>query len=250
MRLRNRVAMITGAGGLMGQAIALRFAEEGAKLVITDISERKLMDTKKMLTKLTKDIIAIRSNVLNYDEVKNVVNDTYAQMDKIDVLINVVGGIRSHPMNQSILEISGDRWDDTMTLNMKGTLNCIQLVAPNMVKQKYGKIVNISSIGFAGESGLSDYGAAKAGVASLTKTTAIELSPNINVNCIAPGLIQTSITTRLGNDELEYYRNQTLTGKLGEPIDVANTALFLSNDESRNITGQIIAVSGGISPHL
>ncbi|MFJ8066847.1 SDR family NAD(P)-dependent oxidoreductase [Psychrobacillus sp. NPDC096426] len=250
MRLKNRVAMITGAGGPMGRAIALRFAEEGANLVLTDISERRLEETKQILTVLKKDVIAVRSNVLNYDEVKSVVANAYTHMDKIDILINVVGGIRSQPMNQSILEIDGDRWDDTMALNMKGSVNCIQLVAPQMIKGQYGKIVNISSIGFAGEAGLSDYGAAKAGVASLTKTAAIELSPYVNVNCIAPGIIQTSITTRMEQSELESYRNQTLTGRLGEPIDIANTALFLSNEESRNITGQIIAVSGGISPHL
>lgn len=250
MRLKNRVAMITGAGGPMGQAIALRFAEEGANLVLTDISGRKLLETENMIDNDNKNIVAVRANILNRDEVKLVVDEAINQLGKIDVLINVVGGIRFQPMNQSILEINQERWDDTMILNMRGTVNCIQLVAPFMLKNKYGKIVNISSINFAGEREFSDYGAAKAGVASLTKTAAMELSPHININCIAPSLIQTSVINRMKSEIIEEYRNRTILGRLGEPIDIANAALFLSNDESRYITGQIIAVSGGISPHL
>ncbi|KAA9022564.1 SDR family NAD(P)-dependent oxidoreductase [Niallia endozanthoxylica] len=252
MRLKDKVAFITGAGGPMGEAIAIRFAEEGAKLVITDISEKRLNSTREKLLEYTvaDNIVAIRASVLDYEEVKEVVEEANQTFSKIDILVNVVGGIRDTTMIRPIFEIDSDRWDNTMELNLKGTFNCTKLVAPKMIQYGYGKIVNISTIHFDGEKGYADYGAAKAGVASFTKTAAKELSPVINVNCIAPGLIQTSIVDRMDSETLEEYRKKTLLGRLGNPIDVANTALFLASDESAYITGHIIPVSGGIWPHL
>ncbi|USK60915.1 SDR family NAD(P)-dependent oxidoreductase [Peribacillus asahii] len=249
MRLKNRVAMITGAGGPMGQAIALRFAEEGAALVLTDISENRLKQTEEKVASLT-EVVAIRSNVLNLSEIQGVVQAGQDRFQSIDILINVVGGVRGAQMNQSIMEMDVDRWDDTWRLNLKGTVNCIKLVANQMMAKKYGKIVNISSIHLAGAKGFSDYGAAKAGVASLTKTAAMELGPYINVNCIAPGVIQTSAVERMDEEDIQAYKNQIILDRLGEPIDIANAALFLSSDESRYVTGQILAVAGGMSPHL
>ncbi|WP_338472665.1 SDR family NAD(P)-dependent oxidoreductase [Niallia sp. XMNu-256] len=252
MRLKDKVAFVTGAGGPMGEAIALRFAEEGAKLVITDISENRLNRTReKLLELLDADrLVAIRASVLDFDEVKEVVEEANKKFDKIDILVNVVGGIRDTTMIKSLFEIDGERWDQTMELNLKGTLHCTKLVAPIMLQQGYGKMINISTIHFEGEKGYADYGAAKAGVASFTKTAAKELSPTINVNCIAPGLIQTSIVDRMDSDTLEEYRRKTLLGRLGDPKDIANAALFLASDESAYITGHIMPVSGGIWPHL
>lgn len=252
MRLKDKIAFITGAGGPMGEAIALHFAQEGAKLVITDISENRLNQTREKLLEymVADNIVAVRASVLDYEEVKKVVEEANQRFSKIDILVNVVGGIRDTKMIRPIFEIDGDRWDNTMALNLKGTFNCTKLVAPIMLQHGYGKIVNISTIHFDGEKGYADYGAAKAGVASFTKTAAKELSPSINVNCIAPGLIQTSIVDRMDSETLEEYRKKTLLGRLGNPIDVANTALFLASDESAYITGHIIPVSGGIWPHL
>ena len=194
--------------------------------------------------------MAIRASVLDFDEVKEVVEAANKKFDKIDILVNVVGGIRDTTMIKSLFEIDGERWDQTMELNLKGTFNCTKLVAPIMLQHGYGKMVNISTIHFEGEKGYADYGAAKAGVASFTKTAAKELSPIINVNCIAPGLIQTSIVDRMDSDTLEEYRSKTLLGRLGDPKDIANAALFLASDESAYITGHIMPVSGGIWPHL
>lgn len=252
MRLKGKIAFITGAGGPMGQAIAIRFAEEGAKLVITDISQNRLNQTReKVLEFIDADhVIALRANVLAFDEVKEVVEEANNRFAKIDILVNVVGGIRDRNMIKSIFEIDGERWDSTMELNLKGTFNCTKLIAPTMLDHGYGKIINISTIHFDGEKGYADYGAAKAGVASFTRTAAKELSPAINVNCIAPGLIQTSILDRMDSEALEEYRKNTLLGRLGKPIDVANAALFLASDEAAYITGHIIPVSGGIWPHL
>lgn len=252
MRLKDKIAFVTGAGGPMGEAIALRFAEEGAKLVITDISKNRLNQTReKLLEYMDADrVVAIRASVLDFDEVKEVVKEANKKFNKIDILVNVVGGIRDTTMIKSLFEIDGERWDQTMELNLKGTFNCTKLVAPIMLQHGYGKIINISTIHFDGEKGYADYGAAKAGVASFTKTAAKELSPSINVNCIAPGLIQTSIVDRMDSDTLEEYRSKTLLGRLGDPQDIANAALFLASDESAYITGHIMPVSGGIWPHL
>ncbi|MCQ6281583.1 SDR family NAD(P)-dependent oxidoreductase [Bacillus sp. EB600] len=252
MRIKDKVAFITGAGGPMGEAIALRFAQEGANLVITDISENRLNRTKeKLLEYMDADqILAIRASVLDFDEVKEVVDEANKRFDKIDILVNVVGGIRDANMIKSLFEIEGERWDQTMELNLKGTFNCTKLIAPMMLQRGYGKMINISTIHFDGEKGYADYGAAKAGVASFTRTAAKELSPTINVNCIAPGLIQTSIVDRMDSETLKEYRSKTLLGRLGDPKDIANAALFLASDESAYITGHIMPVSGGIWPHL
>ncbi|WP_284035589.1 SDR family NAD(P)-dependent oxidoreductase [Neobacillus sp. 114] len=252
MRLENKIAFVTGAGGPMGQAIALRFAEEGAKIAITDISERRLNQTKEKLQEYMdpKHVFAIRANVLAINEMREVIEEVSSIFGNIDILVNVVGGIRDSTLEKSIFEIDDERWDQTMELNLKGTFNCTKLVAPIMIQNGYGKIINISTIHFEGEKGYSDYGAAKAGVASFTKTAAKELSPTINVNCIAPGLIQTSVLERMDHETLEEYRNQTLLGRLGKPTDIGNAALFLASDESSYITGHILPVSGGIWPHL
>ncbi|WP_203557380.1 SDR family oxidoreductase [Bacillus sp. B15-48] len=252
MRLKDKVSFVTGAGGPMGEAIALRLAEEGAKIVITDISENRLNQTEEKLLEFmdADQILAIRANVLDFDEVKKVVEEANNRFTRIDILVNVVGGIRDTTMIKPLFDIDGERWDHTMELNLKGTFNCTKLVAQKMLQNGYGKIVNISTIHFDGEKGYADYGAAKAGVASFTKTAAKELSPSINVNCIAPGLIQTSIVDRMDNETLEEYRKKTLLGRLGKPIDIANATLFLVSDESAYITGHILPVSGGVWPSL
>ncbi|QKY69632.1 SDR family NAD(P)-dependent oxidoreductase [Lentibacillus sp. CBA3610] len=253
MDLKSKVVMITGAGGPMGKAIAKRFYEEDAKLVLTDISENRLLQTIDMLTDengSNKNIFYLRSDVLNKKEIKEVVNKAIGIYKKIDILVNIVGGIRAKKMDQPILEMENERWDQTMDLNLKGGINCIKLIAPQMIESESGKIINISSINFAGEPGYADYGAAKAAVASFTKTAAMELGPYINVNCIAPAVIQTSVLDRMDKETLDYYRDRTLLKRLGKPEDVANTALFLASNQSDYITGEIIAVSGGVSPHL
>lgn len=251
MKLNKKVAFITGAGGPMGQALAQKFYDKGVALILTDISNNRLLETVELLGSKGKgEIYYSRANALDFEEVKQVVKGGIDLFNKVDILINVVGGIRSSQMEQSILEIDNMRWQETMELNLMAGINCIKLLAPQMIENKYGKIVNISSINYEGEAGYSDYSAAKAAVTSMTRTTAIELSPYINVNCIAPGVIKTSVLERLGEEKLNYYKNRTLLKRLGRPEDIANTAYFLTSDDSAYITGEIISVSGGIWPHL
>jgi 3-oxoacyl-[acyl-carrier protein] reductase len=247
MRLAGRVALITGAGGPMGAAIAARFSEEGAQIVLTDISERRL--------KATADTFAgravwKRADVRNRSESAAVVDEGLARFGRIDILINVVGGIRDTELTRPLVEMAEQRFDETLALNLKGTFHLTQLVVPGMLARAYGKIVNMASISMAGEAGQADYAVAKAGVVALTRTMAMEFAPAINVNCISPATIRTSVLERMPQEVQESYRNRTLLKRFGEARDIANAALFLASDEASYITGENLCVSGGIAPSL
>ena len=255
MRLADRVALVSGAGGPMGFAVARRFAEEGACIVATDISGSRLDEGVERLIEVCADparVVGVRADVAARGEVAAVVDAGLAQFERIDILANIVGGYQGKDYQGPVpvTEMSEARWDSTFALNLKPSFHLIQLLAPGMQTRGYGKIVNISSINMAGEPGSADYGAAKAAVASFTRTLAMELAPHVNVNCIAPGIIRTRVLAMIGEDSAEKYRQRTLLGRLGEPEDIANAALFLCSDESSYITGEMLPVSGGIWPAL
>jgi NAD(P)-dependent dehydrogenase (short-subunit alcohol dehydrogenase family) len=253
MRLAGRSALVTGAGGPMGRAIAQRFAQEGASLLLAEISGNRLEEARAAVEGSLAPgaaVIAHRADVTRADEARASVEAGLARFGRLDILVNVVGGIRSATLFAPLVEIDETRWDDTFRLNLKANFHLVKLVAPGMVERRYGKIVNISSMNFAGEAGSSDYGAAKAAVASLTRALAIELAPHVNVNCIAPGTIRTTVVSRMPPDELARYAAKPLLGRIGEPLDVANAALFLASDEASYVTGEILAVTGGVWPAL
>lgn len=253
MRLAERAALVTGAGGPMGEAVAMRFAEEGANLVLTDISGRRLEAAAERIRQVLHEgsnLVSYRADVRVAEEAEGLVAAGHERFPRIDVLVNVVGGIRSETLYQPLLEMSEERLDETMALNLKGIFHLVRLVAPGMIADGYGRIVNFSSINMAGEAGQADYGAAKAAVASMTRSLAIELAPHVNVNCIAPATIRTSVMERMPPEETEKYRERTLLKRLGEPREVANAVLFLASEEASYITGEMIAVSGGIWPAL
>jgi NAD(P)-dependent dehydrogenase (short-subunit alcohol dehydrogenase family) len=237
----------------MGRAVAERFAREGASLVLTDISGSRLAETAAAIAPLLADgagVAAERADVTRAAEAAAVVAAGHAALGQIDIGINIVGGIKAKTLFEPMVAMTEERWDATFALNTKGILHLTKLLAPGMVARQYGKIVNISSINFSGEMGNADYGAAKAAVASLTRTMAIEFAPHVNVNCIAPGTIRTSVLQRMPPDELAFYAAKPLLKRLGEPADIANSCLFLASDEASYITGEILAVSGGIWPAL
>jgi NAD(P)-dependent dehydrogenase (short-subunit alcohol dehydrogenase family) len=253
MRLDGRTALITGAGGPMGEAVATRFAEEGAGLVLTDISGGRLAAACERIRASLRpgaDLVFQRADVRLRGECEALVQASRGRFARIDALINVVGGIRGASLGQSVLELPESRWDDTMTLNLKGALHLTQLVAPQMLENRYGRIVNFSSINMAGEAGAADYGAAKAAVASFTRTLALELAPHVNVNCIAPGLIRTSVMQRQSAEDAERYVQRTALKRIGEPREIANACLFLASEEASYVTGEMLAVAGGIWPAL
>ena len=255
MRLENKVAVVSGAGGPMGMAVAKRFAEEGACVTITDISGSRLEHGATQIREACGHegrVAFLRADVSNRSEVNAVADLAESTFGRVDILANIVGGYRgAHYQGPALMsEMSEERWDSTFALNLKPNLYFVQRLAPGMTERGYGKIVNISSINMAGEGGSADYGAAKAAVASMTRTLAIELAPHVNVNCIAPGIIRTRVIAMIGEEVAEEYRKRSLLGRLGEPADIANAALFLVTDESNYITGEMLPVAGGIWPAL
>lgn len=249
-RLAGRCALITGAGGPMGKAIALRFAAEGAALLLTDISGNRLQDTLAAVGDLYPEaqVVAARANVLDREEVDRMLG-TAATFAAVDILINVVGGLRG-ALYSPLLDMDEGRWQQTMDLNLGATLLLVKRLAPGMLERGYGRIVNFSSIAYAGERGQSDYAAAKAAVAALTRSLAMELAPSVNVNCVAPGLIDTSVVSRLDAQLIEGFKNGCALRRLGKPEEIAQAVLFLASEESSYITGEILHVAGGRWPAL
>jgi NAD(P)-dependent dehydrogenase (short-subunit alcohol dehydrogenase family) len=248
-RLAGRCALVTGAGGPMGQAIALRFAAEGAALVLTDISGNRLQETAAVGHLYpTAQVVAVRANVLDREEVESMLA-AMASAAPVDILINVVGGLRG-ALYAPLLDMEEGRWQQTMDLNLGATLLLVKRLAPGMLERGYGRIVNFSSIAYAGERGQSDYAAAKAAVAALTRSLAMELAPSINVNCVAPGLIDTSVVSRLDAQLIEGFKSGCALKRLGRPDEIAQAVLFLASEEASYITGEILHVAGGRWPAL
>jgi len=253
MRLAGKVALITGAGGPMGMGVAKRFAEEGASLIMSDISGTRLAQgVEEVEPSLVPgaSIFSQKGSVLVEAEVDALLEGALKQFKQVDIIINVVGGLFLDARYTPVLEVQEERWDMCFTVNMKGIFYLTRKLAPGMLERKYGKIVNVSSVEYCGAAGHADYAAAKAGVTSLTRSLAEELAPNINVNCIAPGIIRTLAIRDVGEDVAKEFAEKNLLKRMGEPEDIANTALFLASDESSYITGVTIPVSGGLWPAL
>lgn len=250
-RLAGRCALVTGAGGPMGRAIALRFAAEGASLMLTDISSARLeAAVKETLARHPEVRVASRrADVRLPEEIDAIRRTADAELPPVDILVNVVGGLRGE-LYQSMFSIDPPRWDETMDLNLKGTLLLSQCFAAGMLERGYGRIVNFCSIAYGGEQGQSAYGAAKAAVASLTRSMALELAPHVNVNCVAPGLIETSVLERMDPKIVDGYREACALRRLGRAEEIAHVALFLASEESSYVTGEIVRVSGGRWPSL
>jgi len=256
MRLQNKVAVITGAGGYVGSATAIKLAEEGARVVVNDISLDKAEETVKNINKKGGKAIAVKADITNREEVKAMMDKAVKEFGKIDILVNVAGG----PLGRAkrLLDLSDEDWRCVIDLNLTGSFNCIQAVAKYMMEQKYGKIVNTSSTAKNGvpwfaHLGQSNYSSAKAGLIGLTRSLAQELAPyNINVNCVIPGPIETPKSKGLFQklEEDPQVRVSPLRliplRRLAKPSDVANAILFLVSDEADYITGSFLYVSGGM----
>ena len=249
MRLADKVALVTAAGGPMGSAVARRFATEGAKLSINDISGNRLAGAERGIREAGGDVAALRGDVCEWNEAKALYDLAIERYGRVDVLVNIVGGMKG-ALEVPLAELDPERWDQTMRLNMHGTLAMTRLAAEGMRVQGGGSIVNVSSVVYAGGPTQADYAAGKAAVATFTRSTALALAPEIRVNAIMPGLIRTSVLERQAPGQLEAWIAATPLGKLGRPEDVANAALFLASDEAGHITGQFLYVSGGQWPSL
>ncbi|MDD5662571.1 MAG: 3-oxoacyl-[acyl-carrier-protein] reductase [Candidatus Omnitrophica bacterium] len=244
MKLKDKVALITGGARGIGQAIAITLDKEGADIVVADVNLVVAQKTASEIEDLGRQALALEMDVTDYAKVEPGVNKILDKFGKVDILVNNAGITKDN----LILRMSQGEWDAVINVNLKGTFNCIKAVSRPMVKQRSGKIVSIASIiGLMGNAGQANYAASKAGIIALTKTVAKELaSRNINANAVAPGFIQTEMTAKLSEEVKAKMLEAIPLAKLGTPQDVANVCLFLVSEEANYITGQVITVDGGM----
>lgn len=261
MRLKDKVAVITGAGSGLGRAIAHRFVEEGATVLIADINEEAVKETVDEIRSSGGQASGQRVDVSRREDTQEMARVAAEFYGRIDILVNNAGISRYRPF----ATMTGEDWDAVLNVDLKGVFFCSQSVAPYMVQQKYGRVVNISSATGTGAAphatggspgGIAAYASAKAGVNQLTKTLARELGPHgVTVNAIAPGTFvspfnYTSRTAQEVEEHLEYRKKTVVLGKIGTMLEIANPVLFLASDESSYITGQTINVDGGRSDRI
>ncbi|MFC5712182.1 3-oxoacyl-[acyl-carrier-protein] reductase [Thalassorhabdus alkalitolerans] len=241
----ERSALITGASRGIGRAIALELAKNGINVGVNYAgSKEKAEAVVKECEEYGVRSFAIQADVSNEQDVKAMIKETVDQFGRLDILVNNAGITRDN----LVMRLKEDDWDAVMDTNLKGVFQCSKAVARQMMKQRAGKIINISSVvGVLGNAGQANYVAAKAGVIGLTKTLAREFaSRNIQVNAVAPGFIETEMTEELGEEVKNDLLNQIPLGKLGKPEEVAAVVRFLSSSDADYLTGQTIHVDGGM----
>ncbi|WP_338753640.1 3-oxoacyl-ACP reductase FabG [Bacillus sp. FJAT-52991] len=244
MRLKEKVAIITGAANGIGLAAAELFAKEGAKVVIADFDEE--LGTKRVqeLTEKGYDVAFSKVNVVDRDSVDAMVKLTIDRYGHVDILVNNAGITR----DGMLWKLSAEDFQRVLDVNLKGVFNCTQSVIPHMISQGSGRVINTSSVsGVYGNVGQTNYAAAKAGVVGMTKSWAKELGrKGINVNAVAPGFVETSMVATVPEKILDQLKTTIPLGRLGSPKDVANAYLFLASDESNYVNGITLHVDGGI----
>jgi 3-oxoacyl-[acyl-carrier protein] reductase len=244
MKLKDKVAVVTGGNRGIGKAIALKLAQEGASVAICGTNEATLKEAAAEIEKLGVKSFQMKVDVSKGPEVEVFVKAVMEAFGKVDVLVNNAGITKDN----LLLRMSEQEWDDVLNINLKSAFLMIKFFVKHMMKARQGKIINITSIvGVRGNAGQANYAASKAGMIGLTKTTAREFSSrNITCNAIAPGFIQTDMTHALGDQAKEALLKEIPLGFLGETVDIANTVAFFASDDSRYITGQVICVDGGM----
>ncbi len=245
MSLQEKVALVTGSSRGIGRAIALELGRKGVHIAVNYAgNEDRAAAVVNELQELGVKAIKIKANVANEDEVKNMIKEIVKEFGRLDILVNNAGITRDN----LLMRMKVEEFDQVIETNLKGAFLCTKAVTRQMMKQRYGKIINIASIvGVSGNPGQANYVAAKAGLIGLTKSTAKELATrNILVNAVAPGFITTDMTDILTEDQKEAILSTIPLEKLGEPEDIANVVCFLASDKAKYITGQTIHVDGGM----
>lgn len=244
MNLSARVAIVTGSGQGIGREIALTLAEHGASVVISDINATTANEVAAEIVAKNGKSMAITADITVQEEVASLVDQTVSSFGQIDILVNNAGIAR----DTLLMRMSSTDWDQVLATNLKGAFLCTQAVVRHMIRQRWGRIINIASVvGLIGNSGQANYAAAKAGLIGLTKTTARELAARgVTANAIAPGFIDTEMTRKLSDNAKQEFLRQIPLGYAGLPKDVADAVAFLASEEARYITGHVLNVDGGM----
>jgi len=244
MRLQDKVSIITGAGRGIGAQTAIKFAKEGAIVIVTDISESDINETVEKITRDGGKAMGIVTNVAERDQVDQLIQTVIDQYDRLDVVVNNAG----ITADSTLVKMEEAQWDRVIDVNLKGVFNVSQAAAKIMKAQNGGVILNASSVvGLYGNFGQTNYAATKWGIIGMTKTWAKELGKNnIRVNAVAPGFILTPMTEKMPENVLDMMKKKSVLGDLGLPEDIANAYLFLASDEARFITGTVLSVDGGV----
>jgi 3-oxoacyl-[acyl-carrier protein] reductase len=242
--LKDKNAIVTGSAQGIGKAIALALAKAGANIIVSDVNLEEAEKTAKEIEALGVKAIAVKCNVADANEVTELVKKAQETFPTIDILVNNAGVTRDNLM----MRMEEKDWDLVLDVNLKGAFLLTKAVTRIMMKQRYGRIVNMSSvIGVMGNAGQSNYAASKGGLIAFTKSTAKEFaSRNITCNAIAPGFIETAMTAKLTDEVKENYKKGIPLGRMGSVDDVANAVLFLVSEQSTYITGQVLQVDGGL----
>ena len=240
--LKGKCAVITGASRGIGKCIATKFAKEGANVVINyRNNEEEALKVKQELEDLGSQVLVVKADVSELEQAENLIKEAKKEFGRVDILVNNAGITKDN----LIIRMKEEDFDSVIKTNLKGAFNCLKAVTPIMLKQKYGKIVNMASVvGVVGNPGQVNYCASKAGLIGMTKSLAKEIgSRNITVNAIAPGFIDTDMS----DDQKKKILSQIPLNKFGNVEDIANVALFLGSENSNYITGQVIHVDGGMA---
>lgn len=243
MRLKDKVAIVTGAGRGLGKGIARKLAHEGAKVVLSDIMPETVTAATDEIVAEGGTAIAIVGNIAKLEDVQTLFNETLAKFGRVDIVVNNAGINRDAMLHKMTIE----QWDQVIAVNLSGTFYMTQEAARLMREQESGRIINISSASWLGNVGQANYAASKAGVVGLTKTAARELArKNITCNAICPGFIETDMTKAVPEKVWDLMISKIPAGRAGMPEDVANLVAFLASDEAAYITGEVINVGGGM----
>ena len=243
--LTGKIAVVTGAARGIGRAIALALAEEGAEVVINyHHSEERSLAVKEEIEARGGKAAVMQCDVSDYESCERFVSAVAEMCGRIDIWVNNAGITK----DRLLMRMSEEAFDEVIETNLKGTFQCMRFVSRVMVKQRYGRIINLSSVvGIAGNAGQVNYAASKAGVIGMTKSAAKELAGRgITVNAVAPGFIETEMTSILSEKVQEQAKNQIPLGHFGTPEDVASAVVFLASEQAKYITGQVLQVDGGM----
>lgn len=245
MRLQGKGAIITGAGKGLGRAAALLFAREGARVAVADYDSASGEQTASDLRALGREALFVQVDVSSAAGARAMAEQVLSAWGRIDILVNNAG----ITADATLLKMTEEQFDRVVAINLKGVFNCTQAVAPAMVEQGAGRVINTSSVvGLYGNFGQTNYAATKAGVIAMTRTWARELGrKGVTVNAVAPGFIATDMTAKMPEHVLEAMKEKVPSRRLGTPEDVANAYLFLASDEAAYVNGAVLSVDGGVT---